>query len=75
MWTATKWNAILSTVYARWRGGARWYLHFTNFLNARLATMAFESGGMFMNILWENDCELNVFVANSLYHIYANVEA
>jgi hypothetical protein len=37
--------------------------------------MAFESGGMFMNILWENDCELNVFVANSLYHIYANVEA
>jgi len=28
-----------------------------------------------MNILWENDCELDVFVANSLYHIYANVKA
>jgi hypothetical protein len=34
-----------------------------------------KSGGMFMNILWENDCEPNVFVTNSLDHTYANVEA
>jgi hypothetical protein len=28
-----------------------------------------------MKILWENDCEPNVFVANSLDHKCANVEA
>jgi len=28
-----------------------------------------------VNILWENDCEPNVYVANSFDHKYANVEA